>query len=46
MTAEETGGVESDGKETDGDLEFWDESKMTRGRLIFIGLKISVAVLN
>jgi hypothetical protein len=30
MVAEETGGVESDGEETSGDLEFWDERETTR----------------
>jgi hypothetical protein len=29
-----------------GTLEFWDESRMTRGGLLFIGSKISEAVLN
>jgi hypothetical protein len=38
--------IESGGEETDGDIEFWDESEMTRGVLLFIGLKISEAVLN
>jgi hypothetical protein len=33
-------------EETDGDLEFCDESKMTRGELVFIVLKISEVVLN
>jgi hypothetical protein len=28
-------------RKTDGNLEFWDERKMTWGRLIFIGSKIS-----
>jgi hypothetical protein len=51
MTTEETdrvesGGVESDGKETGGDLEFWDESETTWGVLLFIGSKISASVFN
>jgi hypothetical protein len=46
MAVEESGGVESSGEETSGDLEFWDKSKMTQGRLLFIGSKISAAVLN
>jgi hypothetical protein len=51
MTVEETngvegGGVESGGEETDGDLEFWGKSETTWGRLLFIGSKISAAVLN
>jgi hypothetical protein len=33
-------------EETGGDLEFCDESKMTRGGLVFIVLKISEVVLN
>jgi hypothetical protein len=43
------GGVESDGveRESSGDLEsFRMKSEMTRGGLIFIGSKISKAVLN
>jgi hypothetical protein len=43
---EETVRVESGGEETDGDLEFWDESEITWGRLLFIGSKISAAVVN
>jgi hypothetical protein len=42
--AEETDGVESE--ETGGDLEFYDESETTRGGLLFIGSKISAAILN
>jgi hypothetical protein len=44
--AEETGGVESGDEETSGYLEFCDESETTRGRLLFIGSKISISVLN
>jgi hypothetical protein len=40
------GRVESNDEETDGDLEFWDENKMTQGGLLFIGSKISANVLN
>jgi hypothetical protein len=43
---EETDRVESGGEETDGDLEFWDESEITWGRLLFIVSKISAAVVN
>jgi hypothetical protein len=51
MMAEETdrvesSGVESDGKETGGDVEFWDESETTWGVLLFIGSKISASVFN
>jgi hypothetical protein len=46
MAREESSGVESGGEETGGDLEFWDESKMTQGRLLFIGSKISATILN
>jgi hypothetical protein len=38
---EETGGVESGGEETSGDLEFWDKCKTIQGELLFIGSKIS-----
>jgi hypothetical protein len=42
MAAEETGGLESG-----GNLEsFGMKSETTRGGLLFIGLKISAAVLN
>jgi hypothetical protein len=44
--AQETGGVENGVEKTGGDLEFWDERKMIRGRLLFIGSKISAAVLK
>jgi hypothetical protein len=40
MTGEETGGVEIDGEETRVDFEFWDESKMMWGELLFICSKI------
>jgi hypothetical protein len=45
---EEIDRVESDGvEESDGDLEsFGMKSETTRGGLLFIGLKISAAVLN
>jgi hypothetical protein len=45
---EEIGRVESGGvKESSGDLEsFGMKSKMARGRLLFIGSKISATVLN
>jgi hypothetical protein len=46
MAGEESDGVESGGEETGGDLEFWDESKMTQGGLLFIGSKISATILN
>jgi hypothetical protein len=43
----ESGGVESSGVESDGDLEsFRMKRETTRDGLIFIGLKISAAVLN
>jgi hypothetical protein len=39
--------IDDGGGQSDGDLEiFWDESKMTQGGLLFIGLKISTSVLN
>jgi hypothetical protein len=45
---EEIDRVKSDGvEESDGDLEsFGMKSETTRGGLLFIGLKISAAVLN
>jgi hypothetical protein len=43
---EETDRVESSAEETSRDIEFWDESEMTRGGLLFIGSKISTTVLN
>jgi hypothetical protein len=46
MAVEETNEVESSGEETSEDLEFWDESEMTQGGLLFIGSKISTVVLN
>jgi hypothetical protein len=46
MMAEETRGVESGSEETGGDLEFWNESETTQSGLLFVGSKISVAVLN
>jgi hypothetical protein len=48
MTTEETDRVESNRvEESDGDLEsFRMKSETTRGGLLFIGLKISAAVLN
>jgi hypothetical protein len=51
--AEETGSRSVDDGEGDrrsrerwGLREFWDESKTTRGGLLFIGSKISATVLN
>jgi hypothetical protein len=48
MTVEETGGVESDGVERErrGLESFRMKSERTQGGLIFIGSKISEAVLN
>jgi hypothetical protein len=47
MTEEETSGVESSRVESGGDLEsFGMKSEMTWGGLLFIGSKISTAVLN
>jgi hypothetical protein len=44
---EETGGVESSGVESDGDLESFEiKSETTWGGLLFIGSKISAAVLK
>jgi hypothetical protein len=41
-----TGGVESSGVESDGDLEsFGMKNETTWGEVLFIGLKISTAVL-
>jgi hypothetical protein len=48
MAAEETGGVESArwSRERRGLKEFGMKSETTQCRLLFIGLNISVAVLN
>jgi hypothetical protein len=46
MAAEETGGVERSRVESGGGLEsFGMKSEMTRGGLLFVGSKISAAVL-
>jgi hypothetical protein len=52
VVAEETGlsGIDNSGDQRSRDRwrlrEFWDESERTRGELLFIGSKISGAVLN
>jgi hypothetical protein len=46
MAGEETDGEERGGEETGRDLEFWDESEATWGRLLVIGSKILAVVLN
>jgi hypothetical protein len=44
--AVEEADIEAAAEEISGDLEFWDKSEITRGRLLFICSKISAAVLN
>jgi hypothetical protein len=46
IAGEETGRAESGEEETGGDFEFWDESKTTQGRLLFIGAIISAQLLT